>query len=123
MNSRSGKLDPVIGRDEEIRRVLQILTEEQNNPMLWENPEGKLLLLKVWHTESWMATFLKPKDKIVYSLDMGALIAVPNTRRRTTKICGERSAAAEGDIVLFIDEIHTLVGAGGGEGVWMRPTS
>ena len=120
--ARSGKLDPVIGRDEEIRRVLQILTRRtKNNPMLVGEPGvGKTAIAEgLAHLIVDGDVPDNLKDKIVYSLDMGALIAGAKFKgefEERLKSVVKEVTSAEGDIVLFIDEIHTLVGAGGGEG-------
>jgi ATP-dependent Clp protease ATP-binding subunit ClpB len=120
--ARTGKLDPVIGRDEEIRRVLQILTRRtKNNPMLVGEPGvGKTAIAEgLAHRIVDGDVPDNLKDKIVYSLDMGALIAGAKYKgefEERLKSVVKEVTAAEGDIVLFIDEIHTLVGAGGGEG-------
>ncbi|MGL2965968.1 ATP-dependent chaperone ClpB [Flavobacterium sp. XGLA_31] len=120
--ARTGKLDPVIGRDEEIRRVLQILTRRtKNNPMLVGEPGvGKTAIAEgLAHRIVDGDVPENLKDKIVYSLDMGALIAGAKYKgefEERLKSVVKEVTAAEGDIVLFIDEIHTLVGAGGGEG-------
>lgn len=120
--ARSGKLDPVIGRDEEIRRVLQILTRRtKNNPMLVGEPGvGKTAIAEgLAHRIVDGDVPENLKDKIVYSLDMGALIAGAKYKgefEERLKSVVKEVTSAEGDIVLFIDEIHTIVGAGGGEG-------
>jgi ATP-dependent Clp protease ATP-binding subunit ClpB len=120
--ARAGKLDPVIGRDEEIRRVLQILTRRtKNNPMLVGEPGvGKTAIAEgLAHRIVDGDVPDNLKDKIVYSLDMGALIAGAKYKgefEERLKAVVKEVTSAEGDIVLFIDEIHTLVGAGGGEG-------
>ncbi|KQX15446.1 ATP-dependent chaperone ClpB [Flavobacterium sp. Root420] len=120
--AREGKLDPVIGRDEEIRRVLQILTRRtKNNPMLVGEPGvGKTAIAEgLAHRIVDGDVPENLKDKIVFSLDMGALIAGAKYKgefEERLKSVVKEVTAAEGDIVLFIDEIHTLVGAGGGEG-------
>ncbi len=120
--AKSGKLDPVIGRDEEIRRVLQILTRRtKNNPMLVGEPGvGKTAIAEgLAHRIVDGDVPENLKDKIVYSLDMGALIAGAKYKgefEERLKAVVKEVTAAEGDIVLFIDEIHTLVGAGGGDG-------
>ncbi len=120
--ARNGKLDPVIGRDEEIRRVLQILTRRtKNNPMLVGEPGvGKTAIAEgLAHRIVDGDVPENLKDKIVFSLDMGALIAGAKFKgefEERLKSVVKEVTAAEGDIVLFIDEIHTLVGAGGGEG-------
>jgi ATP-dependent Clp protease ATP-binding subunit ClpB len=120
--ARTGKLDPVIGRDEEIRRVLQILTRRtKNNPMLIGEPGvGKTAIAEgLAHRIVDGDVPENLKDKIIYSLDMGALIAGAKYKgefEERLKSVVKEVTSAEGDIVLFIDEIHTLVGAGGGEG-------
>jgi len=120
--ARTGKLDPVIGRDEEIRRVLQILTRRtKNNPMLVGEPGvGKTAIAEgLAHRIVDGDVPENLKDKIVFSLDMGALIAGAKYKgefEERLKSVVKEVTSAEGDIVLFIDEIHTLVGAGGGEG-------
>ena len=120
--ARTGKLDPVIGRDEEIRRVLQILTRRtKNNPMLVGEPGvGKTAIAEgLAHRIVDGDVPENLKDKVVYSLDMGALIAGAKYKgefEERLKSVVKEVTSAEGDIVLFIDEIHTLVGAGGGEG-------
>lgn len=120
--AKTGKLDPVIGRDEEIRRVLQILTRRtKNNPMLVGEPGvGKTAIAEgLAHRIVDGDVPENLKEKIVFSLDMGALIAGAKYKgefEERLKSVVKEVIAAEGDIVLFIDEIHTLVGAGGGEG-------
>ncbi|POY40682.1 ATP-dependent chaperone ClpB [Flavobacterium alvei] len=120
--AKNGKLDPVIGRDEEIRRVLQILTRRtKNNPMLVGEPGvGKTAIAEgLAHRIVDGDVPENLKDKIVFSLDMGALIAGAKYKgefEERLKSVVKEVTAADGDIVLFIDEIHTLVGAGGGEG-------
>lgn len=120
--ANDGKLDPVIGRDEEIRRVLQILSRRtKNNPMLVGEPGvGKTAIAEgLAHRIIQGDVPENLKDKIVYSLDMGALIAGAKYKgefEERLKSVVKEVTSAEGDIVLFIDEIHTLVGAGGGEG-------
>jgi ATP-dependent Clp protease ATP-binding subunit ClpB len=120
--ARDGKLDPVIGRDEEIRRVLQILTRRtKNNPMLIGEPGvGKTAIAEgLAHRIVDGDVPENLKDKIVFSLDMGALIAGAKYKgefEERLKSVVKEVTSAEGDIVLFIDEIHTLVGAGAGEG-------
>lgn len=120
--AKSGKLDPVIGRDEEIRRVLQILTRRtKNNPMLVGEPGvGKTAIAEgLAHRIVDGDVPENLKEKIVYSLDMGALIAGAKYKgefEERLKSVVKEVISAEGDIVLFIDEIHTLVGAGGGDG-------
>ena len=120
--ARDGKLDPVIGRDEEIRRILQILTRRtKNNPMLVGEPgTGKTAIAEgLAHriVDGDVPENLKSKE--VFSLDMGALIAGAKYKgefEERLKAVIKEVTSSEGDIVLFIDEIHTLVGAGGGEG-------
>lgn len=120
--ARTGKLDPVIGRDEEIRRVLQILTRRtKNNPMLVGEPGvGKTAIAEgLAHRIVDGDVPENLKDKIIYSLDMGALIAGAKYKgefEERLKSVVKEVTTSDGDIVLFIDEIHTLVGAGGGEG-------
>jgi ATP-dependent Clp protease ATP-binding subunit ClpB len=120
--ARSGKLDPVIGRDEEIRRVLQILTRRtKNNPMLVGEPGvGKTAIAEgLAHRIVDGDVPENLKDKIIFSLDMGALIAGAKYKgefEERLKSVVKEVTAADGTIVLFIDEIHTLVGAGGGDG-------
>ncbi len=120
--AQNGKLDPVIGRDEEIRRVLQILTRRtKNNPMLVGEPGvGKTAIAEgLAHRIVDGDVPENLKDKVVYSLDMGALIAGAKYKgefEERLKAVVKEVTSAEGDIILFIDEIHTLVGAGGGEG-------
>jgi ATP-dependent Clp protease ATP-binding subunit ClpB len=120
--ARQGKLDPVIGRDDEIRRVLQILSRRtKNNPILIGEPgTGKTAIV-----EGLAGRIVRGdvpenlKDKQLYSLDMGALVAGAKYKgefeERLKSVINEVTQA-EGRIILFIDEIHTLVGAGGGEG-------
>lgn len=120
--AQSGKLDPVIGRDEEIRRVLQILTRRtKNNPMLVGEPGvGKTAIAEgLAHRIVDGDVPENLKDKIIFSLDMGALIAGAKYKgefEERLKSVVKEVTTSDGDIVLFIDEIHTLVGAGGGEG-------
>ena len=120
--AREGKLDPVIGRDEEIRRVLQILTRRtKNNPMLVGEPGvGKTAIAEgLAHRIVDGDVPDNLKDKVIYSLDMGSLIAGAKYKgefEERLKAVVKEVTSSEGDIVLFIDEIHTLVGAGGGEG-------
>jgi ATP-dependent Clp protease ATP-binding subunit ClpB len=117
-----GKLDPVIGRDEEIRRVLQILTRRtKNNPILIGEPGvGKTAIAEgLAHRIISGDVPENLKDKIIYSLDMGALIAGAKYKgefEERLKAVIKEVTGADGRIVLFIDEIHTLVGAGGGQG-------
>ena len=118
----SGKLDPVIGRDEEIRRVLQILSRRtKNNPMLVGEPGvGKTAIAEgLAHRIVAGDVPENLKNKTIFSLDMGALIAGAKYKgefEERLKAVIKEVTTAEGDIVLFIDEIHTLVGAGGGQG-------
>ncbi|MFK5959059.1 MAG: ATP-dependent chaperone ClpB [Lutibacter sp.] len=120
--AKEGKLDPVIGRDEEIRRILQILSRRtKNNPMLVGEPgTGKTAI-----AEGLAHRIIKGdipenlKDKQIYSLDMGALIAGAKYKgefEERLKSVIKEVTSSNGEIVLFIDEIHTLVGAGGGQG-------
>jgi ATP-dependent Clp protease ATP-binding subunit ClpB len=118
--AKSGKLDPVIGRDDEIRRVLQILTRRtKNNPILIGEPGvGKTAIAEgLAHRIISGDVPENLKTKIVYSLDMGALIAGAKYKgefEERLKSVIKEVIDAEGEIILFIDEIHTLVGAGGG---------
>lgn len=120
--AREGKLDPVIGRDEEIRRVLQILSRRtKNNPVLIGEPGvGKTAIaegIAFRIVDGDVPENLK--SKVIYSLDMGALIAGAKYKgefEERLKAVIQEVISADGEIVLFIDEIHTLVGAGGGEG-------
>ncbi|HLU87022.1 MAG TPA: ATP-dependent Clp protease ATP-binding subunit, partial [Taishania sp.] len=120
--AKQGKLDPVIGRDDEIRRVLQILTRRtKNNPILIGEPGvGKTAIAEgIAHRIVDGDVPENLKSKIVYSLDMGALIAGAKYKgefEERLKAVVKEVIAADGEIILFIDEIHTLVGAGGGEG-------
>ena len=120
--ARKGKLDPVIGRDDEIRRLLQILSRRtKNNPILIGEPgTGKTAIV-----EGLAGRIVRGdvpenlKDKQLYSLDMGALVAGAKYKgefEERLKSVIDEVTKAEGRIILFIDEIHTLVGAGGGEG-------
>ena len=120
--ARSGKLDPVIGRDEEIRRVLQILSRRtKNNPVLIGEPgTGKTAIVEgLAHRILRGDVPENLKDKLLYSLDMGALIAGAKYKgefeERLKSVINEVTKS-DGRIILFIDEIHTLVGAGKGEG-------
>lgn len=120
--ARSGKLDPVIGRDEEIRRVLQILSRRtKNNPILIGEPgTGKTAIVEGLAQRIVRGDVPENlKDKQLYSLDMGALVAGAKYKgefeERLKSVINEVTKS-EGRIILFIDEIHTLVGAGGGEG-------
>lgn len=120
--ARSGKLDPVIGRDEEIRRVLQILSRRtKNNPILIGEPgTGKTAIVEgLAHRIIRGDVPDNLKDKQIFSLDMGALVAGAKYKgefeERLKSVVNE-VIKAEGSIILFIDEIHTLVGAGKGEG-------
>ena len=120
--TREGKLDPVIGRDEEIRRVLQILSRRtKNNPILLGEPgTGKTAIV-----EGLAGRIMKGdvpenlKNKRLYSLDMGALLAGAKYKgefEERLKSVVKEVERSQGEIILFIDEIHTLVGAGGGQG-------
>ncbi|TWP29802.1 ATP-dependent chaperone ClpB [Apibacter muscae] len=117
-----GKLDPVIGRDEEIRRVLQILSRRtKNNPILIGEPGvGKTAIAEgIAHRIINGDVPENLKDKTIFSLDMGALIAGAKYKgefEERLKSVVKEVTSSEGNIILFIDEIHTLVGAGGGEG-------
>lgn len=120
--AKQGKLDPVIGRDEEIRRVLQILSRRtKNNPVLVGEPGvGKTAIAEGLAQRIFKKDVPENlKDKLIYSLDMGALIAGAKYKgefeERLKGVVNE-VIASDGDVILFIDEIHTLVGAGGGEG-------
>ena len=120
--AQKGKLDPVIGRDDEIRRVLQILTRRtKNNPILIGEPGvGKTAIAEgLAHRIVNGDVPENLKSKQIYSLDMGALVAGAKYKgefEERLKSVVKEVISAEGEIVLFIDEIHTLVGAGGGEG-------
>ena len=120
--AEEGKLDPVIGRDDEIRRVLQILTRRtKNNPILIGEPGvGKTAIAEgLAHRIIAGDVPENLKTKTVYSLDMGSLVAGAKYKgefEERLKAVVKEVIAAEGEIILFIDEIHTLVGAGGGEG-------
>ncbi|MDP3313225.1 ATP-dependent chaperone ClpB [Lutibacter sp.] len=120
--AKNGKLDPVIGRDDEIRRILQILSRRtKNNPMLVGEPgTGKTAI-----AEGLAHRIIKGdipenlRDKQIFSLDMGALIAGAKYKgefEERLKAVIKEVTSANGEIVLFIDEIHTLIGAGGGQG-------
>lgn len=118
--AKEGKLDPVIGRDEEIRRVLQILTRRtKNNPILIGEPGvGKTAIAEgLAHRIISGDVPENLKSKVVFSLDMGALVAGAKYKgefEERLKSVVKEVISAEGEIILFIDEIHTLVGAGGG---------
>jgi ATP-dependent Clp protease ATP-binding subunit ClpB len=120
--ARKGKLDPVIGRDEEIRRVLQILTRRtKNNPILIGEPGvGKTAIAEgIAHRIIGGDVPDNLKNKLIFSLDMGSLIAGAKYKgefEERLKSVVKEVMASEGDVVLFIDEIHTLVGAGASEG-------
>ncbi|QYA25804.1 ATP-dependent chaperone ClpB [Gramella sp. MT6] len=120
--AEEGKLDPVIGRDEEIRRILQILSRRtKNNPMLVGEPgTGKTAIAEgLAHRIVDGDVPENLKDKRIYSLDMGALIAGAKYKgefEERLKAVIKEVTSSDGNIVLFIDEIHTLVGAGGGQG-------
>ena len=121
-DARSGKLDPVIGRDEEIRRVLQILSRRtKNNPILIGEPgTGKTAIVEGLAQRIVRGDVPENlKNKQLYSLDMGALVAGAKYKgefEERLKSVIKEVTHADGNIILFIDEIHTLVGAGGGEG-------
>lgn len=121
-DARAGKLDPVIGRDEEIRRVLQILSRRtKNNPILIGEPgTGKTAIVEGLAERIVRGDVPENlKDKQLYSLDMGALVAGAKYKgefEERLKSVIKEVTNSEGRIILFIDEIHTLVGAGGGEG-------
>ena len=120
--ARSGKLDPVIGRDDEIRRVLQILSRRtKNNPMLIGEPgTGKTAIAEgLAHRIVRGDVPENLKNKQIFSLDMGALVAGAKYKgefEERLKAIVNEVTQSDGDIILFIDEIHTLVGAGKGEG-------
>ncbi|MFD2744012.1 MULTISPECIES: ATP-dependent chaperone ClpB [Sphingobacterium] len=120
--AESGKLDPVIGRDEEIRRVMQILSRRtKNNPILVGEPGvGKTAIAEgIAHRIIKGDVPENLKTKTVFSLDMGALIAGAKYKgefEERLKAVVKEVSDSDGEIILFIDEIHTLVGAGGGEG-------
>ena len=120
--ARKGKLDPVIGRDEEIRRVLQILSRRtKNNPILIGEPgTGKTAIIEGLAQRIVRGDVPENlKSKTVYSLDMGALVAGAKYKgefeERLKGVINE-VIQSDGSFILFIDEIHTLVGAGAGEG-------
>ncbi len=120
--AKSGKLDPVIGRDEEIRRVLQILSRRtKNNPILIGEPGvGKTAIAEgIAHRIISNDVPENLQSKKIFSLDMGALIAGAKFKgefEERLKAVVKEVTKSEGEIILFIDEIHTLVGAGGGQG-------
>ena len=119
--AKAGKIDPVIGRDEEIRRVLQILSRRtKNNPMLVGEPGvGKTAIVEGLAQRIIVGDVPENlKSKTIYTLDMGLLIAGAKYKgefEERLKAVIKEVTDSEGDIVLFIDEIHTLIGAGGGE--------
>ena len=121
-DARNGKLDPVVGRDDEIRRVLQILSRRtKNNPILIGEPgTGKTAIVEGLAERIVRGDVPENlKDKQLYSLDMGALVAGAKYKgefEERLKSVIKEVTNADGQIILFIDEIHTLVGAGGGEG-------
>ena len=125
--ARTGKLDPVIGRDDEIRRVLQILSRRtKNNPILIGEPgTGKTAIAEgLAHRIVRGDVPENLKSKQIYSLDMGALVAGAKYKgefEERLKAVVNEVTQAEGEIILFIDEIHTLVGAGKGEGAMDDP--
>ncbi len=120
--AKDGKLDPVIGRDEEIRRVLQILSRRtKNNPMLVGEPGvGKTAIAEGLARRIVQGDVPENlQDKLVFSLDMGSLIAGAKYKgefEERLKSVVKEVTSSDGNIILFIDEIHTLVGAGGGDG-------
>ncbi len=120
--AETGKLDPVIGRDEEIRRILQILSRRtKNNPMLVGEPGTGKTAIAEGLAHRIIAGDIPEnlKNKVIYSLDMGALIAGAKYKgefEERLKAVIKEVTSSDGNIVLFIDEIHTLVGAGGGQG-------
>ncbi|WP_037320192.1 ATP-dependent chaperone ClpB [Salegentibacter sp. Hel_I_6] len=120
--AEEGKLDPVIGRDEEIRRILQILSRRtKNNPMLVGEPGTGKTAIAEGLAHRIIAGDIPDnlKDKVIYNLDMGALIAGAKYKgefEERLKAVIKEVTSSDGNIVLFIDEIHTLVGAGGGQG-------
>ncbi len=120
--AEEGKLDPVIGRDEEIRRILQILSRRtKNNPILVGEPGTGKTAIAEGLAHRIIAGDIPDnlKDKVIYNLDMGALIAGAKYKgefEERLKAVIKEVTSSEGNIVLFIDEIHTLVGAGGGQG-------
>ncbi|MBQ2539194.1 MAG: ATP-dependent chaperone ClpB [Bacteroidales bacterium] len=120
--AQNGKLDPVIGRDEEIRRVLQILSRRtKNNPILIGEPGVGKTAIAEWLARRIISGDVPEnlKNKTIYSLDMGALVAGAKYKgefEERLKSVIQEVEKSDGNIVLFIDEIHTLVGAGGGEG-------
>ena len=120
--AREGKLDPVIGRDEEIRRVLQILSRRtKNNPILLGEPgTGKTAIVEGLANRIMKGDVPENlKNKRLFSLDMGALVAGAKYKgefEERLKSVVKEVERSQGEIILFIDEIHTLVGAGGGEG-------
>ena len=121
-DARNGKLDPVIGRDDEIRRVLQILSRRtKNNPILIGEPgTGKTAIVEGLAERIVRGDVPENlKNKQLYSLDMGALLAGAKYKgefEERLKSVVKEVTDSDGNIILFIDEIHTLVGAGGGEG-------
>lgn len=125
--ARSGKLDPVIGRDDEIRRLLQILSRRtKNNPILIGEPgTGKTAIAEGLAQRIFKGDVPENlKSKLLFSLDMGALIAGAKYKgefeERLKSVVNE-VVNANGQIILFIDEIHTLVGAGKARALWMLP--
>ena len=121
-DARQGKLDPVIGRDDEIRRVLQILSRRtKNNPIIIGEPgTGKTAIVEGLAQRIMRGDVPENlKNRLIFSLDMGALVAGAKYKgefEERLKGVIKEVTDASGQIILFIDEIHTLVGAGGGEG-------
>lgn len=127
--ARSGKLDPVIGRDDEIRRVLQILSRRtKNNPMLIGEPgTGKTAIAEGLAQRIVRGDVPENlRSKQIFSLDMGALVAGAKYKgefEERLKAIVNEVTQSDGEIILFIDEIHTLVGAGKERARWTPPTS
>ena len=121
-DARQGKLDPVIGRDDEIRRVLQILSRRtKNNPIIIGEPgTGKTAIVEGLAERIMRGDVPENlKNRLIFSLDMGALVAGAKYKgefEERLKGVIKEVTDASGRIILFSDEIHTLVGAGGGEG-------
>ena len=118
--AEQGKLDPVIGRDEEIRRTIQVLSRRtKNNPVLIGEPGGRPRSRRASRSGSSRRRARRPEGKRVWALDVGALVAGAKYRgefeERLKAVLAEITAS-EGEIILFIDELHTIVGAGAAEG-------